>query len=226
MGCSCSNPSHQEDATRPRFFLCQDFKELPGQTSNAGIKKTIAWSGRITTSQLQEKREEFWRNRRSGNRLIWRCIRQAVEADAESGALILQMNEITLEKDNLTTCFDSDEVRYEIPVWVINDPVKFADIDIQSEATRAAKKPEKPVVKGEALTIKLRSMLRQTDILVELVNTDSTQKLVDKFCEEFKEIKPANVRIFFGGKELREEASLLSYNIQNEMVVQVYVKKE
>ena len=226
MGCSCSNPSHQEDATRPRFFLCQDYKELVGQTTNSGIKKTNAWSGRITTQQMQEKREEFWRNRRSGNRLIWRCIRQAVEADAESGALILQMNEITLEKDNLTACFDSDGVRYEIPVWVINDPVKFADIDVQSEATRAAKKAEKPVVKGEACTVKLRSMLRQTDIVVELINTDSTQKLFDRFCEEFKEIKPENVRLFFGGKELREEASLLSYNIQNEMVVQVYVKKE
>ena len=72
-------------------------------------------------------------------------------------------------------------------------------MDIKSKATRAAKKAEKPVVEGEALTVKPRRMLRQTDIVVELINTDSTQKLVDKIDEGFKEIKPENAAVFFGG---------------------------
>lgn len=77
--------------------------------------------------ELEGKRQEFWRSRRTGHRGIWLCLKQACEADEESAALILQINEIFMDSTNIQICLDTDGNRYELPVWVINNPSYIFD---------------------------------------------------------------------------------------------------
>ena len=125
MGSRCTRGDDDEGETRTKFAIGKDYQEFRDQYSGEGCKKTAAWKATLTRSQLEAKREEFWRTRTTGRRHVWLTIKQAVEADHETAKLLLEMAEITLQNGLLTVCKDPDGNLYEIPIFVINDPVAY-----------------------------------------------------------------------------------------------------
>lgn len=198
----------------PRLALGHDYQELEGQFSGEGVKKTVSWKATLTEDELRSMREEFWRSRTSGRRQVWLALRQAAETDHESAAVLLQIAEIVTEKDSMSVCFDSGGLRYELPPFVINDPVTYYN-------GRAPKKPKKPSKEAQ-ITVKLRLMPDQHDTLVPLLNTSTVAQLK----AEYRRMKGlGDMRLFFGGKELKDDGKLVDYGVGDEFVVQVFVKK-
>lgn len=217
MGCSCTR-GEGEETTRLQIGVGNDYQEIQGQTSGEGIKQTVAWQATITQAQLQAKREEFWRTQTSGRRSVWLAIRQAVEADPATAATLLQLAEVTLERNNLAVCLDRQGNRYELPPFMINDPVKFSD----GEPKRKGRK--KKEMKESVIKIKLRNMTSQAETEIEINNSKEIKELKRLYAEALANISVEQIRLFFGGKELKDDATIASYYISNAMVIQSLVK--
>lgn len=125
MGSACTKSATPAATIFPRFTVGRNYQEIEGQYIGEGIKKTPAWKATITEDELKARREEFWRSRTSGRRQVWLALREAAETDAETALLLLQVAEISPEKDSMMVCLDNTGVRFELPAFVINDPVSY-----------------------------------------------------------------------------------------------------
>lgn len=217
MGCTCSR-SEGEETTRIRLGVGPDYQEIEGQTTGEGIKQTPAWQATITRAQLQAKRDEFWRSQTSGRRHVWMTIRQACEADNATAATLLQLAEITLEGNSLMVCYDRNKNRYEVPPFVINDPVKLSDAEPKRKGLK------KKEMKEKEIKLKLRNMTTHAETEFQIHNTSQISDLKKMYLDSVKDNFSGTVRLFFGGKELKDEATLASYSIGESMVVQVFLK--
>lgn len=223
MGCSCSNFDQEEPTPHNKQAVCHDYTESPDSFAGDGIKRTRAWQGTISNGQLREKREEFWRSRKEGNRDVWRCIRQAIEADHESAAVILDMNQITHENNSLSVCFDYTGFRYEIPAWVINDPVKFSGQELISHMNKIVRASTSAPLDAE-LELKLRTVSNPQDVTISISNAKKVRLLKQTYCTQ-KNLSVGSIRLFFGGKELNDDSCISDYNLESGMVIQVFIKK-
>jgi hypothetical protein len=223
MGCSCSNFDQEEPTSNNKQAVCHDYTESPDTFAGDGIKRTKAWQGTISNGQLRERREEFWRSRKEGNRDIWRSIRQAIEADHESAPIILDMSQITHESNSLSVCYDSTGFRYEIPVWVINDPVKFSGHELISQMNKILR-ASTTAPSDSDLELKLRTVSNPQDVTISISNAVKVKLLKQMYCKQ-KNLSVGSIRLFFGGKELNDDSCISDYNLENGMVIQVFIKK-
>lgn len=67
----------------------------------------------------------------------------------------------------------------------------------------------------------MRLMPQQVDVMVRILNTSTIEELKNAY-REAKNGAGEQVRLFFGGKELKDEMTLQDYGIQTEFVVQVF----
>lgn len=223
MGCSCSNFDQEEPASLNKQAVCHDYTESPDTFAGDGIKRTKAWQGTISNGQLRERREEFWRSRKEGDRDVWRCIRQAIEADHESAVVILDMNQITHQNDSLSVCYDNSGFRYEIPAWVINDPVKFSGQELISQMNKIVRASTSAPSDAD-LELKLRTVSNPQDVTISISSAAKVKLLKQMYCNQ-KNLSVGSIRLFFGGKELNDDSCISDYNLENGMVIQVFIKK-
>lgn len=211
MGCGSSNTTNTEKASM-KIFIARDYIELPGRTSGEGAKMTKAWEATITPNQLQQKRQEFWANFRVNSRNSCLLLKQAVEADPASAKIILEMEGFVLENGTMERCTSPNGHRYEIPPFVLADPVRFID----------PKNPVivKKVIKEGVINIKLRTVFTTFEDEFVINNTVIVKDLKQMYLDKHPEMQ--DIRLFFGGKELTVNNSILSFGIENEMVIQVY----
>jgi hypothetical protein len=80
---------------------------------------------------------------------VWVAIRAAVEADPLTAAILLEEAEIFMEGDNMTSLIDTAGQHYEVPVFMLNDPVKF-------HVDEAAKVVKEQTAEDELIKIQLR----------------------------------------------------------------------
>ena len=217
MGSRCTRGDDDEGEIRTKFSVGKDYQEFQDQFSGEGCKKTPAWKATITRSQLEARREEFWRTRTTGRRHVWLTIKQAVEADHETAKLLLEMAEITLQNGILTVCQDSTGGVYEIPAFVINDPIAYGP----EPAKKAL--PKKELV-FEEVNIKLRRMGVEKDFCVEIHTEKTVAELKERYAQE-EGLDPSSIRLFFGGKEMDSAQNIASYYVKSQMVVQVLIRK-
>lgn len=224
MGCSCSNFDQEEPLPGLKQFVCHDYTECQDSYTGQGIKRTNAWEGTISNNQLRERREEFWRSRKTGLINVWSYIQQAVEADSESAMVMLNMNQIRIESNSLSVCYDFNGSRYEIPAWVINDPVKFSSQDLITEINKLCRSST-CTPSESSLELKLRHASNPQDVLVKLTSSSKVKSLKQLYCTQVINLKISQIRLFFAGKELKDENCISDFSIENGMVIQVFIKK-
>jgi hypothetical protein len=218
MGGLCNRNSGGDEASVSKLTVGKDYHEVPDQFVGQGIKKTPAWLATVTPEQLNIARQEFWSTRTTGHPHIWTAIRSAVEADAETGAMILQMTEIALLNNCIASCRDSEQVLYSVPYFVINDPVKFVD---PSETP----KPKKAVPAFQALSLKVRVMPVQRDCRLEVESGSSVGSLKAKYLETPNAVGTMKtLKFYFAGREMHEAETLATYNITTDCVVQGLIR--
>ena len=121
MGCNCS--SRESSLTD---LPCADYQELP-ECVGVGIKRTQAWTGTVTKTQLKSARSLFWLTRTTGTKLVWVYIRHAVEVQTDSSQAIIDAVGVFTVNGSLEHCRDSNGNTYRLPAYMINDPLTFAD---------------------------------------------------------------------------------------------------
>lgn len=221
MGSACTKSEAQASTIFPRLVVGHDYQELEGQVTGEGVKKTVAWKATLTEDQLRAKREEFWRSRTTGRRQVWLALREAAETDAQTASMLLQAAEIFTEKESMTICIDTNGIRYELPPFVINDPVSYYNAPIPKKAKSTLREES---IEVPAKQVKLRLMPEQHDTVVRVMNTSTIAAIKEEYLRA-KGGEPMHLRLFFGGKELKDQSTLLEYGVKAEYVIQVFARK-
>lgn len=216
MGNYCTRSETDEAVTKPKFSIGKDYEEVEGQFVGEGVKKTLAWKATITRQQLESKREEFWQTRASGRRNIWLVIKNAIEADHETAALLLQMSGIIIKGENITTLEDTNGNIYEIPSFIINNPVCFSN-----EKKKAL--PKQIIKEDVVIQVKIRRPGVSEDQLLDVNNMMLGQELKELYSEK-QNVALENLRLFFSGREMNYSNTLASHLIQNAMVITAFIK--
>jgi Ubiquitin family/Ubiquitin-binding domain len=216
MGCGSSSNTNVE-VSQPKFTVAKDYAEVDGKTSGEGVKTTKAWEATLTPSILQTKRQEFWQSFRGHNRSSCLYLRQAAEADAATAKLLLEMGGFSLENGTMEVCISPNGHRYELPPFILVDPIKFKDPNMPAVV-------KKPICEA-VIELKLRTVFTVKENIVKISNSVTVKELKELYFSINKDIDGQDVRMFFGGKEMQENKSLMSYAIETGMVVLVYKKQ-
>jgi hypothetical protein len=72
-------------------------------------------------------RDEFWDTEPhyGGDRVIWDALRAATEADLATAKLILESAGVIVASEDMTICYDERGSKYELPKYVLSDPVNI-----------------------------------------------------------------------------------------------------
>ena len=215
MGNSCARSEADDKNTIEKLTVGQDYHEFLDKIAGSGVKATASWQATITRAQLNLKREEFWRTRNSGNRRMWLAIKVAVEADSATSLTIIQNNGLKMTKGSITLLEDSEGNIYSIPIFVVNNPVGF--YKEKKHKSREVKTIE------EVIKIKIRRSGKEEDEEIEVLNIAKVADLKKLYCDKAK-FQPDRVKMFFGGKEIKDHDTLAKNFIENQMVVQAFIK--
>ena len=173
-----------------------------------GLRRMKAFISNISKEELLQRREAFWGTRVEGNIQVWQFLKEICELppnEDENIKPMLEANEITPLKNCINITFDRGGEVYEIPNYCINEPLIY---DLPESHL---KRPEKKKISFHG-----RKGAEQFKIKTEnYTKVDSIRKNIGKkFGKSDKDI-----RLFFGGKELKNGNELWQYNVKDDDVI-------
>lgn len=193
-----------------------NFPEIDNEYSGTGIKRMKAYKSPISKEDLEKKRVIFWETKIDNNKQIWEVLRllctdkTLCDKDIET---IMKEEGIVTYKGCINVTYDSKGALYEIPNYCINEP-KFYIIE-----NDAKEKPEKI-----NLEIKIKSYNNKIKIkTTNYIFVRDLKDMISKY-DAYKNMLKENIRLFFYGKEMKDEKELWFYNICNKAVVQMLIK--
>ena len=212
----------QEKASRKKIEAEIDFqkKEFPDMEEwegerykGIGIKKMKGYKCNLPIDKLNIKRDEFWGTRNAHNNSnykIWRIINQACNYDEARSRMLLDENELKTFDGCINHIIDKKGNHYFIPNYCINDPYFEREYKINKN------------VEDKNIKIKLFEPVSETNISINVNQTISGEELKKLYCTKIG-ISPNkyNIRLFFGGQEIKNKNFLYQYNIQKGFKIQV-----
>ena len=177
-----------------------------------GIKKMKGYISPISKEDLERKRNAFWGTRTEGNEQTWNFLREVCQmppGEEENIIPMLEAYNLVPYLDCINITFDSLGGLYEIPNYCINDPYKY---DIIEE------KKEKPI--EEKISFYVRKVI--DNIKISTSNYTSVEKIKEQLTKKYN-VEIDKIRLFFSGKELKNNFELWNYNISNDCVVVVMI---
>ena len=177
-----------------------------------GLKKMKGYISPISKEDLERKRNAFWGTRTEGNEQTWNFLREVCQmppGEEENIIPMLEAYNLVPYLDCINITFDSLGGLYEIPNYCINDPYKY---DIIEE------KKEKPI--EEKISFYVRKVI--DNIKISTSNYTSVEKIKEQLSKKYN-VEIDKIRLFFYGKELKNNFELWNYNISNDCVVVVMI---
>ena len=218
-------PSHNIFSNFEPYLISKNdpsfnYPEVPNEYAGHGLKLMKGYISHITLSELNKVREDFWSSRVEGDKEIWELLHAVCSDQSLTDGDITEMLKISgviPYRDCINVVYDSKGAIYEIPNYCINDPLQYNIPEI--EYTK-----EKP--QEQKINIILRSF--DINIKCNISNWKSISNLKEFLLtqEGYKTININNVRFFYGGKELLNEKELWFYDIMENSIVQMLIKKE
>ena len=172
-----------------------------------GLKKMKGYISPISKEDLDKKRISFWGTRTEGNEQTWMFLKQICEMSDEENDNINVMLEafgLVPYKNCINITYDASGALYEIPNYCINEPNKYEIIE--DEKVRPKEEKVKFHLKGTHKT-KITCSNYETVEKVKL-------KLGKKYNADIDKI-----RLFFYGKEMKNNLELWNYNVTQDCVV-------
>mmetsp|Transcript_3379 Transcript_3379/g.3103 ORF Transcript_3379/g.3103 Transcript_3379/m.3103 type:complete len:129 (-) Transcript_3379:4-390(-) len=126
------------------------------------------------------------------------------------------MNEIKLKNDSITQCEDSHGTLYEIPPYIVNDPIYFPN-------EKKVMVPKPAFIENELINVKIRRAGKEHDTEIQ-IETKNLSRVLKEIYAEKDGLNPETLRLFFSGKELKDDQALSGYYVRNDMVVQAFVR--
>ena len=229
MGCSDSSSEKKENEPKPEEVIQQsltntrrrfepflqskqdpnfNFPEVEEDIFiGNGLKKMKGYISPISKEDLDKKRISFWGTRTEGNEQTWEFLKQVCEMPSEEDENINVMLEaygLIPYNNCINITYDASGALYEIPNYCINEPYKYEIVENEKE---------KP--KEEKVSFRLKGT-HKTKITCS--NYETIEKVKQKIGKKYK-VEIDKVRLFFYGKELKNDLELWNYNVSNDCVV-------
>jgi len=177
-----------------------------------GLKRMKGYISNIPEDELKKKREAFWGTRVEGNKQTWNFLKEICEmppGEEKNLEAMLQAYDLTPYKKCINVSYDALGGLYEIPNYCIHDPMVY-DIPEFNKI-----KPEKKKIKFKARYgikhLKLKSSNYST---VKKIKITIAKKLGTTFDK---------IRLFFSGKEMKNDLQIWNYNVDNDVVIMIMV---
>ncbi len=192
-----------------------NFPEMDNDTYiGTGIKRIKAYISKIPESELKKRRNEFWETRIEGNSDIWNFLREICEnkdSDDSDIKAFLEVNDIIPYKNCINVTYDGKGFLYEIPNYCIQDPFLY---DLPKEDKN------KPKIENIIIFVWKEGNL----IKIKESNYLNIGELKKILSENFK-CSYDKIRLFFGGKEMKNDKELWYYNVTSECTIMSMVVK-
>ncbi|XP_022715734.1 ubiquitin domain-containing protein 1-like isoform X1 [Durio zibethinus] len=108
---------------------CTGSKRTRGNENTKQIRKPKPWKHAepITRTQLMQMRDEFWDTapHYGGRKEIWDALRAAAEAELILAQAIIDSAGVIVQNDDLTICYDERGAKYELPKYVLSEPINL-----------------------------------------------------------------------------------------------------
>ena len=191
-----------------------DMEEWDGERyKGIGIKKMKGQKCDLPIDKLNLKREEFWGTRNSHKNMnykIWRIINQACIYDEARAKSLLADYELKTFDGCINHIIDNKNNHYLIPNYCINDPYFEREYLVKDD------------IEKKNIKIKLFEPSENSNIVFNVANVASGSELKKDYCEKIGiPCDKYNIRLFFGGQEIKDNNFLYQYNIQKGYKIQV-----
>ena len=179
-----------------------------------GLKKMKGYISPISKEDLDKKRIAFWGTRTEGNEQTWGFLKQLCEMnDDESDNINVMLEAYGLIPYNgcINITYDTSGALYEIPNYCINEPYKYEIIE-----------NEKVRPKEEKVMFHLKGA-HKTKITCS--NYETVEKVKQKLGKKYNTTID-KIRLFFYGKEMKNDFELWNYNVSQDCVVILMISKD
>ena len=173
-----------------------------------GLRKMKGYISIVPKDELEKKRIAFWGTRIEGNPQVWTFLKELCElpiGEEKNMKAMLEANEIKPLLKCINITYDKNGAVYEIPNYCINEPYSYDLPEMH------VKKP-----KNKDICFYARRGVKQ--IKLQFSNDTLIEKVKEEVGKQF-EININDLRMFFGGKELKNGNELWKYNINNDCVI-------
>ena len=177
-----------------------------------GLKKMKGYISNISKEEILKKRIAFWGTRTEGNQQTWTFLKELCEMSEEDEATIeamLQAYDLVAYKNCINITYDASGCIYEIPNYCINDPYKY---DL----------PESHLQKPEEKKVAFHLKKDNKKIKIKCSNHSIVEKIKTKISGKIDADKD-KIRLFYCGREMKNDKELWIYNIEDNCVVIVMV---
>jgi hypothetical protein len=193
-----------------------EFPDMPewdgDRYTGIGIKKMKGYKCDLPIDKLNKKRDEFWdqkNSRDNDNYKIWRIINQACVYDELRANMLLEEYGLTTESGCINHIIDSNGNHYHIPNYCINDPFFERQYKIKKN------------VEEKQVKIKLFEPTGNINEEKTVSNTMTGKELKELFRKEKDIGDNFNLRLFFGGMEIKDEHFLYQHHLKNGFKIQI-----
>ena len=177
-----------------------------------GLKRMKGYISNISEEELKKKREAFWGTRVEGNKQTWNFLKEICEmpqGEETNLEAMLQAYDLTPYNKCINVSYDALGGLYEIPNYCIHDPMVY---DI----------PEDNKVKPQEKKIKFKARNGAKFIKLKSSNYSSVEKIKKTIAKKIGNTFD-KIRLFFSGKEMKNDLQLWNYNVDDEVVIMVMV---
>jgi hypothetical protein len=195
--------------------------ELKTVFVGSDLKKIHGYICNIEKDELEKRREDFWSSRFEGSKEVWELLRNFCigEFDPKELKEILYGSGLTPYAGCINVVYDQKGNLYEIPNYCIHDPTEW---DIPKYKI---KKPN-----DEKIIVIIRHVVN--DYPISIMNTSLVSELKEELLKN-NEVNNKNkdfydinkVRLFYHGKELKNNDCIYIYEIMNKAIIQMMIKE-
>ena len=203
-----------EKNNKVSYNIDNDMEELDNDIySGFGIRKMRAYKCNLNLEELNEKREQFWKdktNPKNKNWTTWITIHQAIKYDEERASLLLELYHISLINGCINHLKDEYGYKYKIPNYCINDPYFKRDISTD--------KTESQIIK-----IRFYSYEGKHPIILKVNTQWKAKKLKEEFIKKQKIDGKKKIRLFVYGIEIKDDDFLYQHKLNQEKPIYVII---
>ena len=194
----------------------QEFPDMPewegDRYTGIGLKYMKAYKCDLPIDELNKLRDEFWDTRNSRetpNYETWRAINQAVVYDEVRANMYLEENGLTTKNGCINHVIDQEGNHYHIPNYCINDPYFEKNMKVKKN------------IEEKKLKIILFESSGNINDEKSVLNTMTGKELKELFKKEHGIGDNFNLRLFFGGMEIKDEHFLYQHKLKNGYKIQI-----